>query len=195
MVGMELNDAAAVAQVLAGDRDAFGVLVERHSRMLFKLGFRMTGNEDDANEVVQEAFMKAYKRLDRFESRSSFGTWIYRIATNCALDLLSRREQHEKNRVVEREDEEDGQELQLPSNDPTPERLVLGAEMQAKVNEVLNTLSPAERMAFLLRHFENQSIEEIAKALNIKEGAAKHSIFRAVQKMRKGLEPALRSVR
>lgn len=139
--------------------------------------------------------MKAYKRLDRFESRSSFGTWVYRIATNCALDLLSRREQHEKNRVVEREDEEEGQELQLPSNDPTPERLVLGAEMQAKVNEVLNTLSPAERMAFLLRHFENQSIEEIAKALNIKEGAAKHSIFRAVQKMRKGLEPALRSVR
>jgi RNA polymerase sigma-70 factor, ECF subfamily len=192
---MEWTDAAAVAQVLAGDRDAFGQLVERHSRTIFRLGFRMTGNEDDANEVVQEAFMRAYKRLDRFESRSSFGTWIYRIAVNCALDLLGRRQQHETNRVVEDPEHEDGQELQIPSTDPSPERLVLSAEMQAKVQEALKALSPAERMAFLLRHFENKSIEEIAQVLNIKEGAAKHSIFRAVQKMRKGLEPALRSVR
>ena len=83
---MEGSDAAIVLQVRAGDIDAFRGLVERHSRKVFHLAFRMTGNEHDAEDIVQETFMKAFRQLSRFESRASFGTWLHRIAANCALD-------------------------------------------------------------------------------------------------------------
>src|ERR1700745_1217007 len=91
MSRMDGGDAAIVAQALADDRDAFRVLVERHSRTLFRLAYRMTGNEQDAEEIVQDAFLRAYRRLDRFESRANFGTWLYRIAVNCSLDLMRKR--------------------------------------------------------------------------------------------------------
>ena len=77
---METLEATAVAQVLSGDRDAFRVLVDAHARAVFSVAFRMTGNKEDADEIVQETFLRAYKSLDRFESRSRFSTWIYRIA-------------------------------------------------------------------------------------------------------------------
>src|SRR5438876_9420552 len=85
---MEKSDATAVADVRAGDPDAFRVLVERHSRSIFRLAFRMTGNEQDAEDLVQETFLRAYKQLHRFDGRAAFGTWLYRIAANCSLDLI-----------------------------------------------------------------------------------------------------------
>src|SRR5436190_22699029 len=88
---MEWSEAAAAEQARKGDQQAFRVLVERHSRALFRLAFRMTGNEQDAEDLVQETFLRAYKQLANFDSRSAFGTWLYRIATNCSLDLLRRR--------------------------------------------------------------------------------------------------------
>src|ERR1044071_8232358 len=85
---MELTDLAFVTKARTGDPDAFRVLVERHSRSLFRLAFRMTGNEQDAEDVVQESFLRAYRQLAKFDDRASFGTWLYRIATNCSLDLV-----------------------------------------------------------------------------------------------------------
>lgn len=190
---MEWNDAAAVAAVRAGNREAFRALVDHHGRSIFRLAFRMTANEHDAEEVVQDTFLRAYRRLDKFEERSEFSTWIYRIATNCALDLLDRRK-HAK-----QEDplygDEDEREIQLPSSEPGPERQVLSGEMRQRVAAAMAELTAAERTAFTLRHLEGQSIEEISKTLEIKQGAAKNTIFRAVQKLRKALEPALRPVR
>lgn len=84
---MEMDDAAAVARVKAGDKDSFRLLVERHTQPLFRLAFRMLENEKDAEEVVQETFLRAYRGLDRFEARSNFGTWIYRIALNRCYDF------------------------------------------------------------------------------------------------------------
>ena len=88
---MEGTDAGAVARARAGDREAFQALVERHSRNVFRLAFRMTGNEEDADDVVQETFLKAYRSLPGFAGRSQFSTWLHRIAANCALDLMRRR--------------------------------------------------------------------------------------------------------
>src|ERR1700682_6591643 len=88
---MELTDAAFVARARTGDTDAYRVLVERHSRALFRLAFRMTGNESDAEDVVQETFLRAYRQLGKFDERASFGTWLYRIATNYSLDLMRAR--------------------------------------------------------------------------------------------------------
>src|ERR1700754_4699710 len=88
---MEVNDHVIIRAVLAGDKDAYGLLVARHSQNVFRVAFRITGDEADADEVVQDAFLRGYQRLEGFESRSEFGTWIYRIAVNCALNMVNKR--------------------------------------------------------------------------------------------------------
>src|SRR5438552_8074934 len=85
---MPLDDAAAVAKARDGDQEAFRVLVDRHSRSIYRLAFRMTGRAEDAEDVVQEAFVRAYRQLGRFESRSNFATWLYRITFNCSVDYM-----------------------------------------------------------------------------------------------------------
>jgi RNA polymerase sigma-70 factor, ECF subfamily len=187
---MEASDAAAVARACAGDTDAFRVLVERYSRKVFRLAYRMTQNEQDAEDVVQEAFLRAYRRLKQFESRSSFGTWIFRITANAAMDLTRKRGRHEQAEqpIPETEDSADAL-AQMPAPDPTPDRILLSGELKHKVESVLASLSPQVRTAFVLRHYEGMSIEEIGSVLGLKVSATKNSIFRAVQKLRKELEP------
>jgi RNA polymerase sigma-70 factor (ECF subfamily) len=185
---MEYADQALVAEARSGDPEAFRALVERHSRALFRLAFRMTGNESDAEDVVQETFLRAYRQLCRFDERASFGTWLYRIATNCALDLV--RSRNRRNEQQQMADNEAGDPvLSLRSEAPTPDRLALSGEVRERMSEAMGELSPAERMAFVLRHFEGMGIEEVGRALGCQPGAAKHSIFRAVQKLRRALEP------
>lgn len=194
MVGMDEGDAAVVARVLAGDRDAFRVIVERHSRSVFRLAFRMSGNEQDAEEIVQETFLRAFRRLKGFESRSSFGTWIYRIAVNCSLDLVRGRQRREEQHVAA--DSETTPEAELPpSRDAGPDRLMFSEEIQRKVTATLKNLTPKERAAFVLRHFDGMAIEEIGRALGLKPNAAKNNVFRAVQKLRRELQPFVSSSR
>ena len=191
MIRMDVGDAENVALALGGDQDAFRVLVERHSRTLFRLAHRMTGNEQDAEEVVQEAMLRAYRRLDKFESRANFGTWLYRIAVNCSLDLMRKRRPEKAQRQLAKGDES---EMQDPldtavSNEPGPDRLALSGELGEQVKVAMMALSPVERTAFVMRHFEGNSIEEIGETLGLGAGATKNSVFRAVQKLRKHLEP------
>jgi RNA polymerase sigma-70 factor (ECF subfamily) len=190
---MEVTDAAVVAQVLAGDRDAFRVLVERHSRSIFRVVYRMTGNQQDAEELVQETFLRAYKSLERFELRANFSTWVYRIAVNRTLDFLTARKTQMQNKdtyqIVDNPDAEEGNQIQLPASTPGPDRLLLSVEMKSKIAGALGLLTPAERIAFTMRHMEGRSIEEISQALDLKVSAAKNSVFRAVQKLRQQLEP------
>jgi RNA polymerase sigma-70 factor (ECF subfamily) len=188
---MEDSDSVAVARVRAGDGDAYRVLVDRHSRSVFRLAYRMTGNEQDSEDVVQETFLRAYKQLHRWEARSSFGTWLYRIAANYSLDLMRRRKRHGEVTMNDAGPDDDALEMAqaLPSTDAGPERLLFSNRVQACVTGALNELSQQERTAFVLRHFEGQSIDEISVALGLSGNAAKHSIFRAVQKLRRALEP------
>jgi RNA polymerase sigma-70 factor (ECF subfamily) len=185
---MEFADQAVVEQARSGDADAFRVLVERHSRALFRLAFRMTGNESDAEDVVQEAFLRAYRQLHKFDERASFGTWLYRIASNCALDLVRSRNRRGVQEPILESDAPDPL-LSLASGAPTPDRLALSGEVRERVAEAMKDLSAAERIAFVLRHYEGMGIEEVSGVLGCQPGAAKHSIFRAVQKLRRALEP------
>jgi RNA polymerase sigma-70 factor, ECF subfamily len=193
---MQISDAAAVRQVRSGDRDAFRPLVERYSRMVFVLAYRMTNSESDAEEIVQETFLRAYRALAGFQERANFATWLYRIATNCALDLLERRNNQPQAVTETMSDEEETRpETLVPSSAPDPERELYSAELQQRITAAMKLLTPVEKVAFVLRHFEGRTVEEIASTLKVKTGAAKQSIFRAVQKMRAALEPAVRSVR
>jgi RNA polymerase sigma-70 factor, ECF subfamily len=187
---MEVDDAAVVAQVLAGDRDAFSLLVDRHSRSIFHVIYRMTGNQQDAEELVQETFLRAFKALGRFELRSNFGTWLYRIAVNRTLDFLSTKKMQSKDtyQIVDEPDPEEGRQIQMSADGPGPERLLLSSEMKSKVAQCMALLTPVERIAFIMRHMEGRSIEEIGDTLKLNTSAAKNSIFRAVKKLRQQLE-------
>lgn len=194
---MELTDGQAVGRARTGDSDAFRVLVERHSRSLFRLAFRMTGNQQDAEDVVQESFMRAYKQLAKFDERATFGTWLYRIAANCSLDLVrsrKRRQEHLAPQEAAGSDIDDPVTL-LPSSDPTPERVALSGEVRERLQEAMQELSATERTAFVLRHFEGMCMEEVSRVLECQPGAAKHSVFRAVQKLRRALEPVVSAAR
>src|SRR5512134_3933876 len=131
-----MDEAAAVARAKAGDSEAFRLLVERHGRALLRLAYRMTGNAHDAEDVVQEAFLKAYRGLDRFDERSQVGSWLYRIAANCAFDVLRARQRHEGR--LESMDEDDSQAVfalsQLRRDEGVP--LLIGLARAHKSHEV-----------------------------------------------------------
>jgi len=184
---MDASEAAAVlARARQGDSEAFRALVERHGRSVFRLAYRMTGTEQAAEDVVQESFLRAYRQLGRFESRANFGTWLYRIVANCSVDLMrSKQARHDQVRG-DSLDEAVG----LPATDtPGPERMAQSAEIERRVQSALNGLSPLERAAFTLRHYEGRSIDEIGTTLGLGTSAAKHSVFRAVKKLRVALAP------
>lgn len=191
---MEDGDAAVVAQVQAGDVQAFRLLVERHQPTVFRLAFRMTGNQQDAEDAVQETFLRAYRQLRRFEPRASFGTWLYRIAANCTLDLLRKRQREAEHRAWP-----DSAATETPdsvaANTPAPDSVAASAEAQQQVESALDQLTPLERAAFTLRHLEGRPIAEISATLGVGANAAKQSIFRAVRKLRLALEPMRSLVR
>jgi RNA polymerase sigma-70 factor (ECF subfamily) len=187
---MEMTDAAAVSRARAGDGDAFRTLVDRHSHAVFRVAYRMTGNEHDADDVVQETLLRAYRQLARFEERANFGTWLHRIAINCSLDLLRARGRADSRYGG---DPESAELTGAARQDPQQDRLLLSAELQKEVAVAMERLSGNERTAFVLRHFEGMPVEEIGRTLGIQVNAAKHTIFRAVRKLRESLEPFVRS--
>jgi RNA polymerase sigma-70 factor, ECF subfamily len=186
MLRMNMDDHAAIQAVLAGDKEAYGALVVRHSGRLFRVAFRITGNEADAEEVVQDALLRGYRKLESFASRSDFGTWIYRIAVRCALDKIGDSKGNDSVPITESTDpQQDGR--QIADQAAGPERLLLSSEIGALQELAMHGLTPTERTAFVLRHLEGCTTEEIANAMDIPTNAAKQSVFRAIQKMRRRL--------
>lgn len=182
------GDRAAVARACEGDSEAFRSLVERHSRYVFNVAYRLTTSASDAEDVVQTTFLRAYQQLSRFEARADFRTWLHRIAVNCSIDLIRSRRHREVGH--------DPQDLEYESaaggdhkTAPGPDRLLLSSEIRDRVSEGLAQLSASERLAFTLRHVEGLPIRDVAAAMGLKTEAAKNSIFRAVRKMRTALEP------
>lgn len=185
---MQPDDGTLVRQAVAGDQDAFRLLVDRHSRGVFRLAYRITGQREDAEDVVQETFVRAFRQLGRFESRSNFGTWIYRIGFNCAIDLTRgrpRRESAEPPEILDRR--------AVASDATSGDAVVYAGQISAQVQQALGALSDQERTAFVMRHYHECSIDEIGRALDLKTSAAKHAVFRAVRKMRVALRPLVAS--
>ncbi|HEV8582488.1 MAG TPA: sigma-70 family RNA polymerase sigma factor [Thermoanaerobaculia bacterium] len=186
---MDRTETIAVERAREGDPEAFRELVERYSAKLFRLAWRITGDEQSAEDAVQETFLRAYRSLDRFDARSQFGTWLHRIAVNAALDL-ARKQQRHRSRHTGRLDAAAGEdEPQLPSPAPGPDRIALSLEVERAVRSAMGELSAMERTAFVLRHFEGRSIADICDQLGLGASAGKQAIFRAVKKLRRVLEP------
>ncbi len=169
--------------------DSFRSVVEEHSRMVFRLALRMTGNVQDAEDVVQDTFLKAHRSFGRFDARASVATWIYRIAVNASIDVLRRR-RHLAAPRPHRNDDSDPMDA-LPSANPLPDRMAFAGQVDRRVASALSLLSARERAAFVLRHLEGMPVERIAEVLRIGPNAVKQTVFRAVQKLRLELAPLM----
>lgn len=185
---MDPRESDLVRRVLAGDTDAFEGLVAAHSRAVYGLALRVTGNAQAAEDAVQETFLRAFRFLARFDQRAELGTWLHRIAVNAAIDQ-GRRTRRERAARIDLPEEGDLALSGIPTPEAGPERRTLDAEIRRRTESALAELSPSERAAFVLRHCEGRSIAEISSTLGKRENATKQSIFRAVRKLRVALAP------
>lgn len=189
---MDKAETEAIREVLTGNRDAYRVLMDRHFHSVFRVAFRITGNEADAEEAAQEAFLRAYNKLPSFRQDSAFSTWITRIVMNTAINLVERRNRDQSYRAPRIADEpssDGGTVTVAAANAHSPERILLDGEAASLRRAALDTLTPMERTAFTLRHMEDLPISEIAAALNVPANSAKQAVFRAVGKLRRSLAP------
>lgn len=188
---MDKVETEAIRDVLAGDRDAYRVLMDRHFCTVTRVTFRITGNEADAEEAAQEAFLRAYNKLPSFRHDSAFSTWIMRIAMNTAINLVERRTRDLSYFAPRIEDETSSANhaVQIADRQAGPEVSLLNREAASLRQAAMAELTPMERTAFTLRHMEDVPMAEIATALNITTNSAKQAVFRAVSKLRRSLTP------
>ena len=181
-----------LAQARAGNREAFRTLVERHSRAVFRVAFRITGNEQDAEDVVQETFLQGLHASCRDSKRDpGSARWIHRIAANCAIDADPPPAETRRSRKAATRPSRSSPGWRARHRAPSAQ--AAGQQLRARIEAVLQALTPLERAAFTLRHLEQRPVEEISAALGQSPGATRHSIFRAVAKMRRELAPLVRT--
>lgn len=171
-----------------GDQVAFRRLVQAHARPLHRVCARLLGDAAAAEDALQEAFLAAWRGLEKFDGRSAFGSWLHRIAVNAALMQLRQR-RPEVSLDAPDEDEQAPAWPMLPDAQEDPFEHVSGEQFGQRLGNALQALSRSERSAFVLRHFEQYPLEEIAESLGSNVNACKQSVFRAVRKLRGALAP------
>jgi len=183
-----IQDRFLVHEAQCGNHAAFEQLVHAHDQAVLRLAIRITGSLSDAQDIYQEAFLKAYTKLGTFRFECSFSSWIYRIVTNVCLDHLRKNRNHRRNSSVEGNDE--GGEYNLVNQVPddrianNPEQQLFGRELKAQILYALQRLTPRERMVFELRHFQGLKLRTVGEILNTSEASIKNSLFRATKKLR-----------
>ena len=183
-----IYDGSLVREAQGGSQAAFAQLVQAHDDGVLKLALRITGSLSDAQDIYQEVFLKAYKKLECFRFECSFSTWIFRIATNTSLDhlrKLKQRKEHDTTKV--NFDGEDFDLLnQVPDDRPTcnPEKELLRSELDARILWALRRLTPHEQKVFDLKHVQGMKMRAISEMLNTSEGSIKSCLGRATRKLR-----------
>lgn len=181
------DDRALVEKAQSGDKRAFRALVERHQAGAFSVAVRLLRDEQEAREVVQEAFVRAYRKLDQFEGSSAFFTWLYRIVTNIAIDHRRRpgRRIHESLEASLDDEERPIQLVAPPEHDPG--EAVRRQEIGARIQEALDALPPYHRAVILMREVDGLSYQEMAEAMNVSKGTIMSRLFHARQKLQRAL--------
>jgi len=177
-----------IREAQQGSRAAFDALVRQYDSQVLRLALHLTGSESDAEDIHQEAFLKAYRYLGNFRFECSFYTWIYRIVTNLCLDHLRRRKSRREDQSVLLDNA--GEEIDLLSNvsddrpGANPARELERKLMGQKIKSALDTLTPRERMVFELKHYQGLKLRTIGEMLSTTEETAKNTLFRATRKLR-----------
>ena len=177
------EELALVRRVQNGDLDAFEELMRAHEKAVYNLALRMTGHPQDAEDMAQEAFLKAYRSLPEFRGESKFSVWLYRIVSNVCLDYL--RRQSRRPAVSLTAEDEEGEETQwdIPDESASPERLLEQKLTREAVQKGLAQLPGEQRQILLLREIQGLSYEEIGQALDLEPGTVKSRIFRARKRL------------
>jgi len=189
--GNRIDDTSLIREAQRGNRGAFEVLVRHYDQSVLRLALHLTGSETDAQDIYQEAFLKAYKNLGSFRFECSFYTWIYRIVTNLCLDHLRKRGVRKEDSPVAVDGS--GEEYSVIDQFPdaragaNPERDLMRRELGGKIAAALSRLTPRERMVFELKHYHGLKLRTVGEMLNTTEETAKNTLFRATQKLRGAL--------
>lgn len=178
------SDRELIERTLAGDQNAFGLIVERFQRKIFRVALAIVRDDVEADTVTQDTFIQAYTHLAKFEGRAELETWLTRIAINRSRDALRRR----KFVSLFRGGDDDEQPLLEPVDTrPDPEREIMSHQLRAAIERAERKLSTQQKIIFRLRHYEERSLEEIAAMLGLKSGTVRAHLFRAIHKVREEL--------
>ena len=180
--GEDIPNSELVKKSQLGDKSAFEELVKRHQELVFSLSFKLTGNRELANDVAQEAFIRAWKAIGKFRGDSTFGTWIYRITVNTAWTLRKKAKKHYSINI------EDTQEPVVVDEKKDPELVAINSDLSLVLRKALNQIPLEQRIIVELKNIEGRSHKEIADYLDISVTAAKVRLHRAHQKLRNILE-------
>jgi RNA polymerase sigma-70 factor (ECF subfamily) len=191
--GSDPTDEALVRAALAGDRAAFEQLVRRHQRPLVNHLYRQIGHRDGSLDLAQEVFLKVYLSLESFDPRYRFTTWLYRIASNCAIDHLRKKKPVTCTLAADATDpvEQSSDRLQARGAQPTPHDVLRYRELLHRVELAISNLPPSFRQLLLLRHRQHCRYDEIARITELPIGTVKNRIFRAREILRRDLADLL----
>ncbi|MBV9157496.1 MAG: sigma-70 family RNA polymerase sigma factor [Acidobacteriaceae bacterium] len=184
------GETALIRSAQQGDAEAFEQLVRAYDQNVLRMALNLLHSQEDARDIYQEAFLRVYRNLPKFRFDCSFSTWLYRIVANLCLDQLRKRKvRSEEPAWIETSDGQVDRFQFLPEQraDVNPERQLASTEVNTRIREVLDRLTPRERLVFEMRHFQGMRLRAIGEALGVTEEAAKNCLFRATQKMRAAL--------
>ena len=183
-----MDEQAVIESAQNGNTEALRLLFEDNRQKIFSLAFQYVKNVEDAEDILQETFIKAYRSLDKFQSRNGtrFSPWLYRIGINCSIDYLRRN----KNRRLKHSDTDDLDNFpsSTSSSSSEPEHTQDRKEIREKIDQTLNRLSGRQKMIFILKHYQELTTAEIAEYLDCSEGSVKRQLFRAVQTVKQHLK-------
>jgi len=186
-----IDDTMLVREAQRGNRAAFEELVRHYDQAVLRLAMHLTGSEAEAQDIYQEAFLKAYKNMTNFRFECSFYTWIYRIVTNLCLDHLRKRQVRKEDAPVATDAQGEQYDVLEQVADAragaNPERDLMRRELGGRINCALDKLTPRERMVFELKHYHGLKLRTVGEVLNTTEETAKNTLFRATQKLRGAL--------
>jgi RNA polymerase sigma-70 factor (ECF subfamily) len=186
-----IDDTLLVREAQRGNRTAFEELVRHYDQAVLRLAMHLTGSQHEAQDIYQEAFLKAYKNIGRFRFECSFYTWIYRIVTNLCLDNIRKKQVRKEDAPVATDSEGEQFDLLAQVADgrsgANPERDLMRRELGKRISQALEKLTPRERMVFELKHYQGLKLRTVGEMLNTTEETAKNTLFRATQKLRGAL--------
>ena len=186
---MKNKDKQFVLKAQAGDKKAFGKLVKKYQDKVLYLAYDLIGNFDDAQDIAQNAFLRALNGINNFKSQSSFSTWLYRIVVNLSIDF-KRAKSRKRHVSIEKSQDEDAKSIEniLKDNYLQPDQIAELKDFTKQVNNALKKLPHNQKTAFILRHYHDMNMQEIAEILGCKPGTIRSHLFRAINKLREELK-------
>ncbi|MBI5403074.1 MAG: sigma-70 family RNA polymerase sigma factor [Ignavibacteriae bacterium] len=185
------EDIILIDDAIAGKQEAYRRLMTKYRQLIYNLIFRMIRNKEDVEDLTQEAFIKAFNSLDKFDKQFSFSTWLFKIATNNCIDYLRKKKLNTFSIDKELGGEDDDYQFEIPDSDRTPDKNLMESERKKILEEAIENLPSKYKSVILLRHRDEKDYEEIAKKLKLPLGTVKAHIFRGRELLNKYLKDRL----